>query len=155
MCWGGSCKTVRAPDHSNLSANASNVHPCPFQMKCWVRAKSVLPKCASSFATAAFPLLGSSTGTRGARAGIWHWWETSQSPGQFQSASSALFPGACVLFMSRVSVSYSPPFSPIGFQTSLRDSSSWCWTPELGCQIYSLLTPQGGSLSLCDPPHLP
>ena len=68
-------------------------------------------------------------------------WETGQSPGQSQSASSALFweqARICALFTSRVQVSHSPSASPAGLQTSQGNSSSSCWTPGLGCPVCGL-----------------
>ena len=65
-------------------------------------------------------------------------WETSQSPQQFQSVLFALFweqSNSCVLLMSGVRDSHSPPVSPTDPPSGQGDQPSLCWTPGLGCPI--------------------
>lgn len=107
------------------SSSTSDGHLCPVLRWCQVLASSI-PHNYTLFSTmAAFTLFW--TCAR-ARNNAWWWlgctlrqlvWETSQSPGQFQSVAASS-PGVirCAVSIGAVSVSYHPPLSPTGLQTS-------------------------------------
>ena len=140
-CWDGSGKLVRVPGSFNLLSPymcTGNGCLCPLGVG-WLHPLQVHTILGNSRFLLSREQCQGKKGWSSLGCTLGHSWETSHSPGQFQSASSTLFPGinngVYSLFMSRVSVSYNPPVSSTGFQTSYGDLSSQCQTPELRCPV--------------------